>query len=102
MANNEESLASLTWELTNEKCLEITGKPLQINEIAFYQAIQPEYFVNIRTLKGGPAPVTMRKSLEQAQDDSVQLENWLREKTETILQAEEQLEKFVKEWSDYE
>ena len=96
VGNNEESLASLTWDLANEKSKEITGKALKINEIAFYQALQPEYFVNIRTLKGGPAPATMRKSLVQAQDDSVQFESWLREKTETILQAEDQLEHILK------
>lgn len=99
VSNNEESLASLTWDFANQKSMEITGKALQINEIAFYQALQPEYFVNIRTLKGGPAPATMRKSLVQAQDDSVQFESWLREKTETILQAEDQLEHILKGWS---
>lgn len=102
MANNKESLASLTWNLANEKCVEVTGKTLQINEIAFYQAIQPEYFVNIRTLKGGPAPATMRKSLSQAQDDTVHLENWLREKTEAILKAENGLEQILKGWTEHE
>ena len=102
MANNKESLTSLTWKLANEKCMEVTGKPLQINEIAFYQAIQPEYFVNIRTLKGGPAPATMRKSLKQAQDDTVHLENWLREKTEAILKAENRLEQILKGWTEHE
>lgn len=102
VGNKEESLASLTWDLANEKCLEITGKALQINEIAFYQALQPEYFVNIRTIKGGPAPATMRKSLVQAQDDSAHFENWLREKTEAILQAEDQLEQILKGWSAHD
>ena len=102
LAQNEESLSGLTWQLANEKCLEVTGKPLQINEIAFYQALQPEYFVNIRTLKGGPAPQTMRDSLTKAEDESAVLENWLREKSEAILKAEEQLEKILKEWSSHD
>lgn len=98
LAENEESLSGLTWQLANDKCIEVTGKSLQINEIAFYQALQPEYFVNIRTLKGGPAPQTMRNSLTQAEDESIAFENWLREKTKNILQAEDQLETILKEW----
>ena len=102
VANNEESLAGLTWQFANEKCIEITGKPLQINEVAFYQAIQPEYFINIRTLKGGPAPATMRESLARAEGESTQLEGWLKVKTEAILQAETQLEQILKGWMEHD
>ena len=102
LAQNEESLSGLTWQLANDKCLEVTGKPLEINEIAFYQALQPEYFVNIRTLKGGPAPQTMRDSLIQAENESEALEKWLQEKTKAILQAENQLETILKEWVSHD
>lgn len=102
LAQNEESLSGLTWQLANDKCLEVTGKPLEINEIAFYQALQPEYFVNIRTLKGGPAPQTMRDSLIQAENESDVLEKWLHEKTKAILQAENQLETILKEWVSHD
>ena len=99
MANNEESLAGLTWQLANEKSIEVTGNPLQINEISFYQAIQPEHFVNIRTLIGGPSPQTMRVSLVQAEEESVLLKQWLDEKSEAILQAETNLLAMLKEWN---
>ena len=102
LAQHQESLSGLTWQLANEKCMEVTGKALQINEIAFYQSIQPEYFVHIRTLKGGPAPTTMRESLMQATNATVTLENWLREKTDTILQAEEKLNQILKEWGQHD
>ena len=94
----EESLASLTWALANEKSLEITGKTLTISEADFYQAIEPTFFVNIRTLKGGPAPETMRKSLREAEENSGKLEKWVREKVDTILQAEQQLDDFLQGW----
>lgn len=100
--NNEESLASLTWQFANKKCLEITGFPLQINEIAFYQAIQPEHFVNIRSLKGGPSPATMRASLMEAENESIALENWLNEKSEVILKAEDNLVELLKEWNEHD
>lgn len=102
IANNEESLANLTWQLANEKCLEVTGNSLQINEIAFYQAIQPEYFVNIRTLKGGPSPATMRASLVQAEDESAVFKQWLNEKSEAIVQAETNLIEILKEWNEHD
>ncbi len=102
VATNEDSLANLTWQLANEKSLEVTGKPLQIDENAFYQAIQPEHFVNIRTLKGGPSPTTMRASLVQAKDESVVLEQWLNEKSEAIVQAETRLIEMLKEWNEHD
>lgn len=102
MANNEESLVGLTWQLANEKSLEVTNKPLQINEIAFYQAIQPEYFVNIRTIKGGPSPATMRASLVQAEEESAVLKQWLDGKSEAILQAETNLMALLKEWNKHD
>ena len=102
MANNEESLAGLTWQLANEKSIEVTGNPLQINEIAFYQAIQPEYFVNIRTIIGGPSPQTMRASLAQAELESIVLNQWLDEKSAAILQAETNLLAILKEWDQHD
>ena len=102
VATNEDSLANLTWQLANEKSLEVTGKPLQIDENAFYQAIQPEHFVNIRTLKGGPSPTTMRASLVQAKDESVVLEQSLNEKSEAIVQAQPRLIEMLKEWNEHD
>lgn len=96
----QESLASLTWELANEKSIAVTGRPLQISQTAFYQAMQPEFFVRIRTLKGGPSPETMRESLLEAEKLSHEFENWLREKTENILQAEVQLDQILQGWGN--
>ncbi len=101
VANKEESLASLKWQLANEKALHVTGSPLKITEISFYQALQPEYFVKVRTLKGGPAPQTMRTSLVEAGKASAQLEQWLTQKSQAILQAEEQLEKILQRWDEH-
>lgn len=100
--NEHESLASLTFELANEKSLFVTGRPLIISEADFYRAMQPEFFVNIRTLKGGPSPETMRASLQEAEQSTMQLETWLREKTENILQAETTLETILAGWQAHD
>ena len=98
LAAKKESLESLTWELANEKSLEVTGRPLKISKEHFYNALKPEFFVKIRSLKGGPAPETMQKSLEQSELASPILVQWVKEKNEQISNCEEQLLEFLKEW----
>lgn len=99
LTKKQESLESLTWELANEKALEIIQKPLTISKEEFYKALKPEFFVQVRTLAGGPAPETMRSSLLQAQAVSPLLENWVKEKTDTIRKCEEQLNQFLEGWN---
>ncbi|MEK9196687.1 argininosuccinate lyase [Ureibacillus sp. 179-F W5.1 NHS] len=99
LESKKDSLQSLTWELANEKSIEVTGKPLKISKEQFYNALKPDFFVKVRTLKGGPAPATMRNSLFQAQAVSPLLEHWVKEKDEQIVQCEEQLQKFLEGWN---
>lgn len=98
MESEEESLGNLTWEIANEKALEVTGKPLHISKKEFYNALKPEYFVQVRTLLGGPAPETMRRSLEIAEKDSVTLLEWVTDKVGAITEAERKLEVILQGW----
>lgn len=98
--DGEESLGKLKWALANEKSLEVTGEPLKISEEDFYHAIDPVFFVNVRTLKGGPAPETMRQSLRNAEENSGDLERWVSEKVDSIKEAEQQLELFLNSWNN--
>lgn len=96
----EESLESLTYELANEKSIEMTGKPLQISKDSFYEALKPEHFVAIRSLYGGPAPATMRKSILQANAVTPLLENWLKDKENRLIDSEQQLLTFLEGWNE--
>lgn len=98
LARNEETLEKLTWELANEQSLLVTKKPLTISQEDFYAALKPEHFVQVRTLMGGPAPVTMRASLKVAEQHAQAMQAWLGSKTNAIQQAEQQLKQFVEEW----
>lgn len=98
MENGEESLSNLTWEIANEKSLEVTGKPLHISQNDFYHALQPDYFINVRKILGGPAPETMRQSLKIAEKDAATMEEWVRDKVDTILEAEQKLEEILQGW----
>lgn len=97
--NGTSSLSDLTWEITNEKSIEVTGKTLNISKEDFYNALKPEYFVEVRKILGGPNPETMLTSLKQAEEESDIYETWIHEKINTIKLAEEQLELFLKGWN---
>ena len=98
MENDEASLSNLTWEVANEKSLEVTGKSLRISQQEFYHALQPQYFINVRKTLGGPAPETMRQSLEIAEKDATTMEEWVRDKVDNILVAEEKLVAILQGW----
>ncbi|KGR75666.1 argininosuccinate lyase [Ureibacillus manganicus] len=99
LEDQKESLEELTWELINEKSIALTGKPLKISKEQFYLALKPGYFVEIRSLYGGPAPDTMRKSLLQANAVSPLLENWVKDKENRINHSEQQLLAFLEGWN---
>ena len=100
--SGEDSLSNLTLAIANEKSMEVTGKALQISEEVFYNALKPEYFVEVRTLTGGPAPATMRASLAEAEKLTDELNSWLQNKSNSIKCAEEQLEQILKGWDVHE
>src|SRR5690606_22385986 len=102
LKNNKDSIEDLTWELVNEKCIELTDKPLNISKEEFYQSLKPTHFVNIRKLPGGPAPMTMRKSLLKAKRETPLLNRWIQIKKDAILQSEKRLQQYLDEWSKQE
>ncbi len=99
LAHSEESLASLTWGLVNTQSKLITGKELNISEEDFYKTLQPESFVGVRTLPGGPAPATMKAALEHAKMNTKSLYEWIQLKESSIIEAEKELTIFLEEWS---
>lgn len=96
---NKESLESLTWELANKKCKEVTGKELTISKEDFYQSLKPEFFVEVRSLRGGPSPKTMRRSLLDAESLTPSLEAWIKEKVDHIISSEDHLHECLESWS---
>lgn len=44
------------------------------------QALDPEHFVRVRTIAGGPAPERTREAVQRAQADQQDVEEWLRGK----------------------
>jgi len=96
----KESLENLTWELVNEKSIELIGKPITITKERFYLALNPVSFVKIRSIYGGPSPDTMKKSLLQADAVSPILENWVKDKENRINESEQQLLAILEGWNN--
>ena len=99
LLKKKDSLDALTWELVNEKAIELFGKPLTISQEKFYAALDPAFFINIRTIKGGPAPETMRQALQQAHKLNSELCSWVNEKNSQIHKSEEELRQIIKGWN---
>ena len=99
LAHGEESLASLTWGLANTQAKLVTGKALVISEDDFYNALKPEFFVSVRTLLGGPSPLTMQASLDRAKENAKHFYEWINQKESSIVASEKQLTTFMEEWN---
>lgn len=95
VCNSKESLENLTWELVNQQSLLVTNKPLAISTKDFYNALKPEHFIAIRTLRGGPSPVTMSNSLQIAKEQGEKMFAYISRKEQTIQQSEDQLIVFL-------
>lgn len=100
MASGEESLTKLTWKLVNEQANDILKKDLTISEKNFNTALNPENFVNVRTIFGGPSPETMKASIMKSKTVAKELMGWLNDKERSILTAELQLKNCVTNWSE--
>lgn len=55
--------SEIDTQLVDEASMEILGKPLKISSEVIRKALDPEEFVKRRTLIGGPAPVEVRRML---------------------------------------
>ncbi|RNA67646.1 hypothetical protein EBO34_13065 [Alteribacter keqinensis] len=53
-------------DVLKEVVVEKTGKKLNISEKAYRRMIDPEVFISVRILLGGPAPDEVKMQLEDA------------------------------------
>lgn len=95
----KDSLKDLTLELVNEYAVKITGKKTTLTEEVFANALDPDYFIKVRTLPGGPAPSRMESTLGDRQDGQLELTSWLKSKKEALKQYEQVLNDYVHKWA---
>ena len=56
------------------------GRPLRTSRDTLRLALDPDHFVSIRKIAGGPAPEAVAAQLADAQREQMQLEGWRRSK----------------------
>ncbi|MFP7298251.1 argininosuccinate lyase [Neobacillus niacini] len=99
MKNGKSSLESLTLELLNEQSKKVAGKESVLTEDELKQCLSPEYFVQIRDLKGGPSPSRMEKTIKVRIQEQNELENWLNEKQDHLTSSARKVKEIITKWT---
>jgi argininosuccinate lyase len=63
---------------------EILGRELKTAPAVLLGALSPEGFVNIRQIKGGPAPITVTEYLDRQKQTQQQMQRWLNSKQKLL------------------
>jgi len=69
----------ITLELVNKNAISIIGKELTLDETTLRQSLDPVYFVNIRTLQGGPNPNEVKRMIDLRRKQQKEQKQWLTE-----------------------
>ncbi|NRD77935.1 argininosuccinate lyase [Bacillus sp. BRMEA1] len=67
----------ITLAHVNEAALEAIGKPVLLNEEQLRQSLDPDYFVKVRSLPGGPNPDEVRRMIESRSQKQTDHKSWL-------------------------
>lgn len=89
------SLESLHLDYLNKHAQKILGYQLQLTEIELEKALDPNHFVDIRSLEGGPSIEAMSKALEKEIIRQDELMNWLKKKKNMLQRAHKRMEEKI-------
>lgn len=64
----------------------IIGRPLRTNVEILRQALDPEHFVAVRRIVGGPAPEVVRAQIEAMRSEQEKMNSWISLKTQNETQ----------------
>lgn len=62
----------------------LTGAPLTLSDADLLEALDPEHFVAVRTVAGGPAPAPLATALAESEVELDHMQAWLEEKTRLL------------------
>jgi argininosuccinate lyase len=74
---------------------ERTGPPPRSTEKEWLEALDPEYFVRVRQVPGGPAPTEVGRQIERARQENQEVRAWLDEKLGLLARSQERLRQAV-------
>lgn len=87
----KNSLEHFTLAHLNYHSEKILGKKLSLTELELKNALDPEYFVRIRSLEGGPSPERMEKTIDARLQQQQYLNKWLKDKNNILKNANERI-----------
>jgi argininosuccinate lyase len=88
----------VTLTLVNEAAVGVIGKPLLLDEVKLQQSLDPEYFVNIRSLPGGPNRNEVRRMIALRRGQYGDHQSWLKAAKEKSSESLRHLDEVLKEW----
>ena len=84
--------------LLNDLAPSILGRSLQTPTDAWLEALDADYFVQIRSIPGGPAPATVRHEIDAMQQQLAADRAWLAEKQSRLDAYPKRLQDLKSEW----
>lgn len=88
----------VSLSLVNEAANDVFGKPLKLDEAKLQESLDPDNFVKIRSLPGGPNPDEVRRMITDRQHLYTRHEFWLKEAKEKSKKALRYLDAVLAEW----
>lgn len=88
----------VTLTLVNEAAAEVIGKPLLLDEVKLRQSLDPHYFVEVRSLPGGPNPDEVRRMIAMRIGQHGHHQSWLKAAKEKSSQSLRHLDDVLGEW----
>jgi argininosuccinate lyase len=73
------------------------SRPLRTTEKDWLEALDPEYFVRVRTVIGGPAPSEVRRQIDRARREQEAAREWLDRKRALLARYPEKLRQAARE-----
>ncbi|AOV08663.1 argininosuccinate lyase [Sporosarcina ureilytica] len=94
----DQKLSDLTYEILQEEFIRLVKRPLKLSRKQFEEAVCPRNFIQVRKIKGGPAPGTMIASLNAFEGRFEKTKHWIKCKQEKIEEQEGYLDSYCENW----
>lgn len=88
----------VSLSLVNKAAQEVIGKPLLLDEAGLRRSLDPDYFVSVRSLPGGPNPDEVRRMIAVRMRQHEEHQIWLEAAKEKSAQSLRQLDTILEQW----
>ncbi|UUZ90358.1 argininosuccinate lyase [Paenibacillus sp. P25] len=92
------SVRDITLNILNETAENIIGRPLRLSAEELKQALDPVHFIQVRSLRGGPAPGEIERALRVQEITQRKLREWLDDKAAGMNRANKYLDETLASW----